>query len=439
MSAGTITLTNGSAIVGGTGTSFTTELAAGDFIVSTVGGVPYTLPVKTVNSNTQLTLVSSYTGPTQAGAAWYAVPRVAMNLVTAALVAQSAEALRGLNYDKDNWLQVFSATTEDITVRLPGGQTFNGPSWKYITDLLKNRDAVNTSWSVINGDTALPGNNTEIRGGAIRSVYQVAGADHMSVEVRAQGTVGGVYTPVIEMVSPSGGAPVTRTWSLPPVASELVGRDSIGTSGAKIPLLSKTNTWSAIQDFNDRISQWTIPPASSSTGDYVNAHGLRVGLRGRGGNGDPVGGYASFYYQDNVNVKVSAIINLNAYMHDLNWRFEDSGNAISPGSWITNSDGRLKTNKERIQNPLSLMKELGGYTWTRLDGGAWGIGFIAQEVAKIFPEAVVEAGDRTLDDGTVVKGVLSPDTYGVAAALHHEAILALLARIEVLEAKLKDK
>lgn len=46
MSAGTITLTNGSAVVGGAGTSFATELAAGDFIVSTVGGVPYTLPVK---------------------------------------------------------------------------------------------------------------------------------------------------------------------------------------------------------------------------------------------------------------------------------------------------------------------------------------------------------------------------------------------------------
>jgi hypothetical protein len=64
MSAGTITLTNGSAIVGGSGTSFATELAAGDFIVSTVGGVDYTLPVKSVDSNTQLTLVSNFTGPT---------------------------------------------------------------------------------------------------------------------------------------------------------------------------------------------------------------------------------------------------------------------------------------------------------------------------------------------------------------------------------------
>jgi hypothetical protein len=45
MSAGTITLTNGSAIVGGSGTSFATELAAGDFIVSTVGGVIIRCPL----------------------------------------------------------------------------------------------------------------------------------------------------------------------------------------------------------------------------------------------------------------------------------------------------------------------------------------------------------------------------------------------------------
>lgn len=133
MSAGTINLKNGSAIVGGAGTSFATEIAAGDFIVSTVGGVPYTLPVKTVDSNTQVTLVSNFTGPTQSGAAWSAIPRVALNMVTAALVAQSAEALRGLNYDKQNWQQVYSAAG-NITVKLPDGTTFTGPSWKYLSD-----------------------------------------------------------------------------------------------------------------------------------------------------------------------------------------------------------------------------------------------------------------------------------------------------------------
>lgn len=133
MSAGTLTLTNNSDIVTGIGTSFATELDAGDFVVVTVGGVPYTLPVKSVESDTDLTLVSNFTGPTQSGASWSAVPRVALNMVTAALVAQSAEALRGLNYDKQNWQQVYSAAG-NITVKLPDGTTFTGPSWKYLSD-----------------------------------------------------------------------------------------------------------------------------------------------------------------------------------------------------------------------------------------------------------------------------------------------------------------
>lgn len=133
MSAGTLTLTNNSAAVAGSGTAFTTEVAAGDFIVVTVGGVPYTLPIKSVESGTALTLVSNFTGPTQSGAAWSAIPRVALNMVTAALVAQSAEALRGLNYDKQNWQQVYSAAG-NITVKLPDGTTFTGPSWKYLSD-----------------------------------------------------------------------------------------------------------------------------------------------------------------------------------------------------------------------------------------------------------------------------------------------------------------
>ncbi|HEE9835665.1 TPA: tail fiber domain-containing protein [Citrobacter freundii] len=138
MSAGTLTLTNNSAVVAGNGTAFTTEVAAGDFIVVTVGGVPYTLPIKSVESGTALTLVSNFTGPTQSGAAWSAVPRVALNMVTAALVAQSAEALRGLNYDKQNWQQVFSGTG-NITVKLPDGTSYTGPAWGGIATTLHGK------------------------------------------------------------------------------------------------------------------------------------------------------------------------------------------------------------------------------------------------------------------------------------------------------------
>ncbi|MBA7941027.1 hypothetical protein HV224_28465, partial [Citrobacter sp. RHBSTW-00509] len=122
--------------VAGTDTTFTTELAAGDFVVVTVGGITYTLPVKTIDSDTQITLISKYPGPSQASSAWNAVPRATQNQVTAALVAQTTEALRGLNYDKQNWQMVFS-TGGDITVMLPDGSQFSGPSWKKITDLLK--------------------------------------------------------------------------------------------------------------------------------------------------------------------------------------------------------------------------------------------------------------------------------------------------------------
>ncbi len=154
MSAGTLTLTNDTDAVTGSGTAFTAELAAGDFIVVTVGGIPYTLPVKAVNNNTSLTLVSVYTGPTQSGAAWSAVPRIALNMVTAALVAQSAEALRGLNYDKQNWQSIFSGTG-NITVKLPDGSAWNGPAWNGITTELNKKANASDLGSAASKNTGL--------------------------------------------------------------------------------------------------------------------------------------------------------------------------------------------------------------------------------------------------------------------------------------------
>ncbi|EBT0602313.1 phage tail protein, partial [Salmonella enterica] len=154
MSAGTLTLTNDTDAVTGSGTAFTAELAAGDFIVVTVGGIPYTLPVKAVNNNTSLTLVSVYTGPTQSGAAWSAVPRVALNMVTAALVAQSAEALRGLNYDKQNWQSIFSGTG-NITIKLPDGSAWNGPAWNGITTELNKKANASDLGSAASKNTGL--------------------------------------------------------------------------------------------------------------------------------------------------------------------------------------------------------------------------------------------------------------------------------------------
>ncbi|ECP3696834.1 phage tail protein, partial [Salmonella enterica] len=110
--------------------------------------------VKSVNNNTSLTLVSVYTGPTQSGAAWSAVPRVALNMVTAALVAQSAEALRGLNYDKQNWQSIFSGTG-NITVKLPDGSAWNGPAWNGITTELNKKANASDLGSAASKNTGL--------------------------------------------------------------------------------------------------------------------------------------------------------------------------------------------------------------------------------------------------------------------------------------------
>lgn len=138
MPAGTIKLTNNSTSVTGTGTSFTTELAANDFLVVVVGGVTYTLGVKSVESNTGLTLATAYNGPTTTGLAWTPIPNGTLVGITAQVAADVAKAIRGLNLDKANWQQVFSATG-NITVTLPDGSQFAGPSWGNITTSLNNK------------------------------------------------------------------------------------------------------------------------------------------------------------------------------------------------------------------------------------------------------------------------------------------------------------
>ncbi|EJH4501880.1 tail fiber domain-containing protein [Cronobacter sakazakii] len=139
MAKGTISIANGASAITGTGTLFTSELAAGDYIVFTVGQVVYTQAIKSVDSDTALTLTKPYTGPYADGLAWSAVPRGTMSQITMEVVNQVTEALRGLNHDKENWQQLFSESGA-ITVTLPDGSKFSGPSWLFIVNLLEDLD-----------------------------------------------------------------------------------------------------------------------------------------------------------------------------------------------------------------------------------------------------------------------------------------------------------
>jgi len=331
MSAGTITLTNGSAIVGGAGTSFATELAAGDFIVSTVGGVPYTLPVKSVESNTQLTLVSNFTGPTQSGAAWSAVPRVALNMVTAALVAQSAEALRGLNYDKQNWQQVYSAAG-NITVKLPDGTTFTGPSWKYLSDNMATKSGgavpVNQGGT---GSTTASGARTNL--GLGNSAIRDVGA--------AAGTVAAGDDSRLNSVDGKSGGTVSSSLNATGAVNVITQSSSFGVFAFKYPGSLDSMSYSFCENYGDLVFV-TTQAAKPGTEKYFSMRGDR---------------------------------------------FTTPGN-ITCVSLTQTSDVDKKDDIKPIEGALEKVMALDGVTFNWKDSGLPSAGIIAQELIKVLPEAV---------------------------------------------------
>lgn len=406
MSAGTITLTNGSAIVGGTGTSFATELAAGDFIVSTVGGVSYTLPVKSVESNAQLTLVSNFTGPTQSGAAWSAVPRVALNMVTAALVAQSAEALRGLNYDKQNWQSIFSGIG-NVMVTLPDGTTWTGPAWNSITTSLSGKAAKGANSDI----TSLSGLTTALsvaQGGTGSTTASGARTNLGLGYGNTEGTVAQGNDPRLNSLDGKSGGSISS--SVDVGAGNSVGVKSAGTAALNSIMFLNKNfvpdpaTYAAWLRANSGTGFLEFGPTRSGAGDLFSVV---------------------------MTVKGSANSGAAAFT------FWPDGNADAT-NWRNSSDPRLKNDITRIVDPLEKMKLIRGYTWRFKKHGTFGIGFLSTDVKKVFPDAVSsnEEITETLPDGTVVKAPDSVDLIGVAAGLHHEAILALMEQVEDLKKKI---
>lgn len=384
MPAGTLTLTNNSAVVKGTGTAFNTELKAGDFIVSVVGGVTYTLPVKTVDSATQATLIKAYDGPTQAGAAWYAVPRDAMNAITAQLAAETAKALRGLNLDKNNWQQVFSGTG-NITVTLPDGSTYTGPAWNSITASLNNKldKTVDTAQEIKSAlslqGSLITGKDANIDVGGFSRFRKSATFDEA------------IWAPK--------------------------GVTCLGAIGDSTPAVSveckyngNTGTWAGAGIF----SRLTVQGATKV---------MMMSCRQEIGVMD----YGLLSYQDWM-----------GRWHEV--RLENTGNMNNlTGGWTTGSDNRIKTDIKEIDDPISLVRDLKLYSFKR-DGKSM-IGGIAQEIEKKLPHVVSEGGSLQLQNGEMVERVKSVDysTLGyVAIAALNQALDRVDRQDEIIK-KLMEK
>jgi len=99
---------------------------------------------------------------------------------------------------------------------------------------------------------------------------------------------------------------------------------------------------------------------------------------------------------------------------------------VTARDFLSLSDRRFKTNIEPIQTPVELVQGLRGVRFTWKDSGKQDIGFIAQEVCKMIPEAV--SGDEE-------KGFHM--SYEKLIPVLLEAIKDLQTRVEILETRNK--
>jgi len=99
-----------------------------------------------------------------------------------------------------------------------------------------------------------------------------------------------------------------------------------------------------------------------------------------------------------------------------------SSNLVVTGNVTAYSDIRLKSDVRLITDALSKLGTLHGVTFARRSDGARGTGLIAQDVAKVLPEAVVEDAD----------GMLSV-AYGNLVGLLVQAVKELQAEVEELK------
>ena len=520
MAAGTLSVTNNSKAVVGVGTTFT-AFKAGDFLSLVVGQVPYTVAIASVESDTALTLVLPFDGPTATGLAWDGIKRDTMSLATMGVTVQAQKALRLMIADENNWRAIFG-DAEEITVTLPNGQVMQGMSWGYLSQLMKqidpvemrnlqqqtaaseaaaqgyrneaeqfknetasirdDTDAIRTQTNQIKSDTqAIKDQTNQIKTdtGLIRDEANTAKTDAQAARDAARG-----YRNEAEQfkneIDPS--KLLAKDNNLSDVADPAAARghlglgsaatQNVGTSGDKVPLLNGANTWTQPQTFSTPLAVesggtgvarvedlWPVVRPIDVFGNVGRFFGIPDGITRNhiymwnmadtpptGWANYIDGGWFNGYWRlgairgEGQDLGCAQLTVDNGQGVGNDFLFLPNGTA-SCKQWISPSDIRVKKDIAEISDPLVKMRSIRGVSWTYRykNNPLKGFGFIAQEVQKYFPEAVrvVAGAPAVLEDDSTVENVLSVDTQGVASALHHEAILALMDKMEDMQKEIE--
>lgn len=296
--------------------------------------------------------------------------------------------------------------------------------------------AANTTWSVINGDAVKPATGTLVKGGSVKSEYKIGTSIAYQAFLQAYGKIDGLTSECGAEISngvqswafDQDGAMIFPASEVQIGSARPDGNLVIGAHVRPIDLVAKPLQVvgvDASENNGIRMVNYANVPSggyvNTISGDWYSGVWLFGGVRSSGPDMERV----------QLNVQANSSSAIAAY------QFGADGIAICP-EWRSTSDERVKSGINRIADPLHKMRNIKGVSWTLETNGSIGYGFIAQDVEKDFPEAVSETKFMPvkLRDGSTVESVKSVNTSGVAAALHHEAILALMDQIDELKAEI---
>lgn len=136
------------------------------------------------------------------------------------------------------------------------------------------------------------------------------------------------------------------------------------------------------------------------------------------------------FYDDNSNIAVSIVDGGNVGIGTLSPQYKlhvQGGDVYATGEMLMSSDVRLKAEIRVIRDALVKVKQIGGYTFTKLGRKERSAGVLAQEVQLVLPEVV----------HTDVDGYMCV-SYGNMVALLVEAIKDMSMRLEAVEKYVED-
>lgn len=335
--------------------------------------------------------------------------------------------LNTINIDASRSSPIYGAATDEIM-----GRNFVGV---WVIRASGGFVAANTSWSVINGDAVKPAAGMLVRGGSVKSEYKIGTNIAYQAFLQAYGKIDGLTSEQGAVISNG-----VQEW-----AFNQDGKLVLPNSTSQIGTLRPDGT--IVVDAYIRSKDLVASPVNSVGVAAAENNAIRIQNYANVPEGNFVNSISGDWYSGSwilggIRSSTTTLdrAQLNVYSGTggaASYLFGSDGIARCQ-EWRSISDERIKSNIERITDPLVKMRNIRGVAWTLETNGSVGFGFIAQDVEKDFPEAVSETQSSpvTLRDGSTLDNIKSVNTPGVAAALHHEAILALMDQIDELKAEI---